>query len=100
MPKLNQIVAVVAGKKSDAEKAITELYHKVKKPQLFEGITKTYEAIEVNGEELPSEVKLLQFKVSPMSFRSAETICGGPKGRDVEVMQGDAAATGLPGREL
>jgi len=64
MPKLNQIVAVVAGKKSDAEKAITEIYHKVKKPQLFEGITKTYEAIEVNGEELPSEVKLLQFKVS------------------------------------
>ena len=64
MPKLNQIVAVVAGKKSDAEKQITELYHKVKKPQLFEGITKTYEAIEVNGEELPSEVKLLQFKVS------------------------------------
>ena len=64
MPKLNQIVAVVAGKKSDAEKAVTELYHKVKKPQLFEGITKTYEALEVNGEELPSEVKLLQFKVN------------------------------------
>jgi hypothetical protein len=41
MPKLNQIVAVVAGKKSDAEKTITEIYHKVKKPQLFEGITKT-----------------------------------------------------------
>ena len=45
MPKLNQIVAVVAGKKSDAEKAITEIYHRVKKPQLFEGITKTYESI-------------------------------------------------------
>jgi hypothetical protein len=73
MPKLNQIVAVVAGKKSDAEKAITELYHKVKKPQLFEGITKTYEAIEVNGEELPSEVKLLQLKVSEAisQFREA-----------------------------
>ena len=35
---------------------ITELYHKVNKPQLFEGITKTYEAIEVNGEELPSRL--------------------------------------------
>ena len=64
MPKLNQIVAVVAGKKSDAEKALTELYHKVKKPALFEGITKTYEAIETDGEELPPEKKLLQFKVS------------------------------------
>ena len=63
-PKLNQIVAVVAGKKSDAEKQITELYHEIKKPKLFDGITKTYEAIEVNGEELPSEMKLLQFKVS------------------------------------
>jgi hypothetical protein len=63
MPKLNQIVAVVAGKKSDAERAIAELYHQVKKPALFEGITKTYEAIETDGEELPPETKLLQFKV-------------------------------------
>jgi hypothetical protein len=63
MPKLNQIVAVVAGKKSDAEKVLTELYHTVKKPALFEGITKTYEAIEADGEELPPEKKLLQFKV-------------------------------------
>ena len=73
MPKLNQIVAVVAGKKSDAEKAITELYHQVKKPSLFEGITKTYEAIETDGEELPPETKLLQSKVSDaiVQFRQA-----------------------------
>jgi hypothetical protein len=73
MPKLNQIIAVVAGKKSDAEKAITELYHKVKKPALFEGITKTYETVETDGEELPPEQKLLQFKASDAitEFREA-----------------------------
>ncbi len=73
MSKLNQVVAVVATKKSDAEKAITEIYHKVQKPDLFSGLTKTYETIDVEGEELPSERKLLQMKVADClsSFESA-----------------------------
>jgi hypothetical protein len=64
MPKLNQIVAVVAGKKADAEKALTALYHKVQKPQLFDGLAKTYETLEADGEELPAETKLIQFKAA------------------------------------
>lgn len=75
MTKLNQIVAVVAGKKSDAEKAITAIYHQVKKPELFSGVTKTYQALDAEGEELPSEQKLLQCKVADAvaSFRDALT---------------------------
>lgn len=64
MAKLNQIVAVVAGKKSDAEKAVTELYHKLQKPTLFEGIQKTYEPLKEDGETLPPETKLMQFKAA------------------------------------
>jgi hypothetical protein len=73
VPKLNQVVAVVASKKKDAEKAITELYHKVKKPDLFTGLTRTYETIDDGGEELPSERKIVQLTVADAiaSFRQA-----------------------------
>ncbi len=75
MSKLNQIVAVVAGKKSDGEKAITALYHQLQKPTLFEGISKSYEALREDGEQLPPETKLLQFKVAEAiaQFREAMT---------------------------
>ncbi len=73
MPKLNQIVAVVAGKKADAEKAITAIYHQVQKTTLFEGISKSYEALREDGEALPAETKLLQYKVAEAiaAFREA-----------------------------
>jgi hypothetical protein len=72
MPKLNQVIAVVAGKKSDAEKGVTELYHAVQKPTLFEGLTKTYEPLREDGELLPSESKLVQLKVADAIARFRE----------------------------
>lgn len=74
MPKLNQIVAVVNGKKSDAEKAITEVYQAVQKDTLFNGLTKTYVPL-VGEDELPSEKKQLQLKVADAIaiFREAMT---------------------------
>lgn len=74
MPKLNQIVAVVSGKKADAEKAITAIYQAVQKDTLFNGLTKTY--VPISGEdELPSEKKQLQMKVADAIsiFRDALT---------------------------
>ena len=74
MPKLNQIVAVVNGKKSDAEKAVTAIYQAVQKDTLFNGLTKTYVPL-VGEEELPSEKKQLQMKVADAIniFREAMT---------------------------
>lgn len=63
MPKLNQIVAIVQGKKSDAEKGVTAVYQAVQKDTLFTGLTKTYVPL-VGEEELPSEKKQLQLKVA------------------------------------
>jgi hypothetical protein len=73
MARLNQVVAVVAGKKSDAEKQVTDIYHKVQKPALFEGISKRYETIAAEGEELPPEQKQMQLRVSDVvaQFRAA-----------------------------
>ena len=62
MGKLNQVIAVVSGKKSRAAAALTEAYHKIQKPPLFDGISRTYQPKDEDGEKLPSESKLIQTK--------------------------------------
>jgi hypothetical protein len=64
MAKLNQIIAVVSTKKADGKTTITEFYHKLKKPELFTGLIRTYDNIDVNGEPLPQEQKLIQLTVN------------------------------------
>lgn len=63
MGKLNQVIAVVAPKKKQAVDALTEVYHKIQKPELFGGITKTYTPKDEEGDRLPSESKNVQAKV-------------------------------------
>jgi hypothetical protein len=63
MPKLNQIIAISAGKKSHAQKAITEAYQNLQKTTLLEGISRTYKPKDDEGEQLPPEKKLVQVKV-------------------------------------
>lgn len=63
MTKLNQIIAVTAGKKSRTQKAITEVYHQLQKPALLDGITRTYRPKDEDGEKLPAERKHVQLKV-------------------------------------
>lgn len=60
MPKLHESIAVLSGKKAEAEKRITEIYHRVQKPELFDGLQKTYQPLEEGGEQLPPESKLPQ----------------------------------------
>ena len=61
MPKLNQINAIVSGRKAEAEKAITEMYKLIQKDQLFNGRERTYRPIdEVNGQKQPPESQRVQ----------------------------------------
>lgn len=53
--KLNQIIAVEKGVKSGIESAITKAYHTLQKPDLFNGLTKTYTPAEEGGETFPGE---------------------------------------------
>ena len=62
-PKLNQIIAVANGKKTQCEKALTEVYQKVQKPELFYGISRFYQPTDDGGETLPSEQKMPQYNV-------------------------------------
>ena len=66
--KLNQVVAAVSGKKTQAAEAITKAYHLIQKPPLFDGISKTYRPKdEINGDKLPSESKHVQVKVGELT---------------------------------
>jgi hypothetical protein len=62
MPKLNQIIALTAGKKSLAHKAITEAYQTLQKGGLLDGISRTYRPRDEEGEQYPPEKKLVQLK--------------------------------------
>ena len=61
MSKLNQIVAVLNGKKNQTQKALTETYKKLQKSSLFDGISRTYAPADEEGEQQPPEKKNIQF---------------------------------------
>lgn len=62
MPRLNQIIAIATGEANRSKTRVTEVYHKLKKAELFTGHTRKYQPKNddpntVFGEVLPSEVK-------------------------------------------
>lgn len=64
MAKLNQIIALTSGKKSRAQKELTEVHKNLQKSDLLMGISRTYKPLdEENGERLPPERKQVQLRV-------------------------------------
>lgn len=63
MATLNQIIAIEKGVKSRSYSDIGELHKKNQKPDLFNGLAKTYQKKDEAGEELPAENKKVQLKV-------------------------------------
>lgn len=59
--RLNQILAIEKGIKSESYATITGLYQAAQKPALFDGFDKTYQRIDDTDAELPSEQKKVQF---------------------------------------
>ncbi len=73
MPKLNQVNAIVTGRKGEAEKAVTELYKLVQKDTLFAGRERTYRPMdEINGQKLPPESQRVQQRADDL-LRQAVT---------------------------
>lgn len=65
MAKLCQIVAKVQGMKPRVKDAWTAVYHKLQKPDIYSGMTKTYQPYADGvGESLPTETKNVQSVVS------------------------------------
>ena len=66
MPKLNQIIAIQAGKKSQAKESLTAAYHLLKKPEQLSGLVRTYQPRDEGGEPQPDERKHVQAKVNEL----------------------------------
>ena len=64
MSKLHQIVAVEGGEKQRAQKALTAVYHKLQKGDLFSGLVRTYAPKEEDGPQFPPEKKETQYTVA------------------------------------
>ena len=64
MTKLNQMVAVVTGKKTRFARSITELYQTAQKETLYNGLAKTYRPKDENGTTYPDEVKHMELRAS------------------------------------
>lgn len=62
MTKLNQIIAIEKGVKSRVHSNISEFYKLIQKPALFEGVIRTYLPKDDDGEKLPPEKKLVNYR--------------------------------------
>lgn len=66
MGKLNQVIAVLGGKKKAAAEALTVAYHKIQKGALFDGLSRTYQPKDEEGERFPPETKTVQVTVADL----------------------------------
>ncbi|MCT9928895.1 hypothetical protein N5079_01540 [Planotetraspora sp. A-T 1434] len=60
MTKLNQILAVEKGVKADVQRKVTDAYHTIQKSPLLSGISRSYQPIDDEGEQLPPESTRVQ----------------------------------------
>ena len=70
--KLNQVVALVNGKKSRFQSSITELYHRLQKTDLVSGFSRAYQPKDDDGEVFHPEVKRVQDSVHSIIKSAAE----------------------------
>ncbi|GHA02395.1 hypothetical protein ACFOOM_09795 [Streptomyces echinoruber] len=74
MAKLNQIIAVEKGVKSKALQDITAAHHKVQKPALLAGISRTYRPKDEEGEQLPPESTRVQVQAEDVLREMAASL--------------------------
>jgi hypothetical protein len=72
--KLNQIIAVEKGVKSKSLQDITAAHHKMQKPALLAGISRTYQPKDEEGEQLPPESTRVQIKAEEVLRQTAATL--------------------------
>lgn len=63
MPLLNQVLAIEKGHKSRAEQGLTKAYQQLQKTDLLDGLEKTYQPKDEEGDQLPPDSKRLQLRV-------------------------------------
>lgn len=74
MPKLNQVIAIASGRKTDATKKVTEIYKGLQKGDLFNGFQRTYSPLDEEGETIPPEKKVVQKNTADELAHVAHTL--------------------------
>jgi hypothetical protein len=74
MPRLNQIVAIEKGVKSQSLRELTDAHQLLQKPPLLAGISRTYRPRDEEGEQLPAEATKVQVKADEVISRTAEIL--------------------------
>jgi hypothetical protein len=72
--KLNQILAVEKGVKSDTQRKVTDAYHQIQKTPLLAGISRSYQPIDDDGEQLPPESTRVQVQAETVLKNIGETL--------------------------
>jgi len=74
--KLNQIIAVEKGTKERVHKETTAIYQSLGKTEPMQGISRTYQPLNEEGERLPAENKYVQVNVHSLLERIQEILTG------------------------
>jgi len=74
VPKLNQIIAVEKGVKSNVTRDVTDSYHQLQKAALLTGISRTYTPRDDEGDKLPAEYTKVQLDAMDVVRQSAERL--------------------------
>jgi hypothetical protein len=72
--KLNQIIAVEKGTKERVYKEFTGIHQSLSKTEPMQGISRTYQPVNEEGEKLPPEHKYVQVKVQERIARAREIL--------------------------
>lgn len=74
MAKLNQIIAIEKGVKTDAANSLTQAYHNLQKTPQLAGIARTYQPRDDEGEQLPSESTRVQIRTDDLVGEVRKTL--------------------------
>lgn len=73
MPKLHEVIALMDGKKSEAERTVTDIHKATQRADLFAGFTKTYEPLRDTDDKPVNEAKNPQQDAVKMVGKATKT---------------------------
>lgn len=74
MAKLNQIIAIEKGVKSQSLRDLTDAHQLLQKPSMLSGISRTYRPKDEEGEQFPPESTKVQIKSEEMIRKTVEVM--------------------------
>lgn len=74
MARLNQIIAIEKGVKSQSMRELTDIHQMLQKPALLAGISRTYRPKDEEGEEYPPESTKVQVKAEEAIRKTVEVL--------------------------